>query len=224
MVFSAFAYPSPYMTHLAFKLTVRFKEFELTTSFDGEVRMLAVTGRSGIGKTSLLNALAGLLAPERGRISIDDDILFDHDSKINVPAYKRHIGYVFQDARLFPHMSIRHNLDYSAFLARHRTPVIERSRLIDLLGLARLLDRRPYSLSGGEQQRVAIARALISAPRLLLLDEPLSAIDKKRRDAISDMLLDVRRETSVPMILVSHNAEDIARLSDASLSLEAQEA
>lgn len=211
------------MTDLSFDITIRFNGFELATQFHDDVRMLAIIGRSGIGKTSLLNALAGLIKPARGFIKLQDDILFDSARGIHVPAYQRHIGYVFQDARLFPHLSVKHNLDYASYLARHRQAVIDPARLIDLLGLGPLLKRRPYSLSGGEQQRVGIARALLSAPRLLLLDEPLSAIDKARREAISTMLLDIKRETSVPMILVSHNAEDIARLSDAQLSLELQD-
>ena len=208
------------MTELAFDFTISFKEFELTAAFHDKLRVLAVTGRSGIGKTSLLNAIAGFIKPARGQISLDGDMLFDSEKSINLPPHRRKIGYVFQEARLFPHMTVQGNLDYASFLARSREKLIGENRLVDLLGIGHLLKRHPDGLSGGEQQRVAIARALLSAPRLLLLDEPLSAIDKKRRDAITDMLLDLKREIAVPMILVSHNAEDIARLSDQRLSLE----
>lgn len=211
------------MTELLFDITIRHKEFELTTQFKDHIRILAITGRSGIGKTSLLNALAGLVTPISGQIALNGEIMFDAENGINLPPHRRHIGYVFQDSRLFPHMTVAHNLDYAAYLARGRASVMDRSRLIDLLGLATLMDRYPAKLSGGEQQRVAIARALLSAPNLLLLDEPLSAIDKARRETISAMLLELKREISVPMILVSHNTDDIARLSDARLSLESGE-
>lgn len=210
------------MSTLSFDISLQFKDFKLDAKFQDQIRILAVTGRSGIGKTSLLNALAGLIKPNRGFISFDGDVLFDSERGIQVPPHRRHIGYVFQDARLFPHMTVSLNLDYAIYLAKNREAVIERKRLIELLGIFDLLDRYPDKLSGGEQQRVAIARALLSSPRLLLLDEPLAAIDKKRRDAISAMLIDLKREVRVPMILVSHNADDIERLSDQQLSLEDQ--
>ena len=208
------------MNRLFLDIAIQFRDFELEVKFHDTIRILAVTGRSGIGKTSLLNAIAGLVTPSRGRITFENDVLFDSEANINLAPYKRQIGFVFQDARLFPHMTVDRNLGYAEYLSRHRQPVIDRSRLISLLGIAKLMTRYPQSLSGGEQQRVAIARALLSAPQLLLLDEPLSAIDKARRETIRSMLMDLKREIAVPMILVSHNTEDITQLSDQQLSLE----
>lgn len=208
------------MSDLKLDVTIKFRDFALETKFQGDIRILAITGRSGIGKTSLLNAIAGLITPARGHIKLDHETLFDHEHGINIAPRHRRIGYVFQDARLFPHMTVSGNLDYAAYQARKRPAVMDRKRLVDLLGIAPLLHRYPDSLSGGEQQRVAIARALLSAPRLLLLDEPLSAIDSKRREMIRSMLIDLKQEIAVPMILVSHSAEDIAQLSDHELSLD----
>lgn len=208
------------MTRLKIDIAIRFPEFELKVAYDQSIRVLAVTGRSGIGKTSLLNSIAGLIEPADGTISIDDEVLFDRDAGISVPVHKRQIGYVFQDARLFPHLSVAHNLDYAAHLARHRKSLINRDHVIALLGIGDVLERHPHNLSGGEKQRVAIARALLTAPRLILLDEPISAIDRTRGKMILRMLQDLKNEIAVPMILVSHNMDDIAALADSNLDLE----
>jgi molybdate transport system ATP-binding protein len=172
----------------------------------------AVFGRSGCGKTTLLQLIAGLLRPDRGVIRIDDTVLFDAARGIDVPAEERGIGYVFQDARLFPHLSVRENLRYGERRARARRHDVQFAQVVALLGLGPLLARRPGGLSGGERQRVAIGRALLSQPRLLLLDEPLAAIDLARRDELLPYLEQLRDEFRLPMLFVSHQFEDVLRL------------
>ncbi len=201
-------------------ITIGFPEFEMQVRFDQPISVLAVTGRSGIGKTSLLNTIAGLVKPARGTIALGETTLFDSDQKIDLPAYQRQTGYVFQDARLFPHLTVSQNLGYAEWLARRRKPIIARNQLIDLLDIGDKLARYPQNLSGGERQRVAIARALLAAPRLLLLDEPISAVDRQRGTRILSMLKELKHEIRVPMILVSHNRDDIAAISDIDLDLE----
>jgi len=172
----------------------------------------ALFGRSGCGKTTTLQMIAGLLRPDRGVIRIDDTVLFDAARGIDVPAEERGIGYVFQDARLFPHLSVRGNLRYGERRARGRRRDIDFAKVVALLGLEPLLARRPAGLSGGERQRVAIGRALLAQPRLLLLDEPLAAIDLARRDELLPYLEQLRDEFGLPMLFVSHQFEEVLRL------------
>ena len=172
----------------------------------------ALFGRSGSGKTTTIHMLAGLLRPDRGHIRIDDTVLFDAARGIDVPAERRGIGYVFQDARLFPHLSVRDNLRYGERRARGRRQTLKFTDVVELLGIAALLARRPAGLSGGERQRVAIGRALLAQPRLLLLDEPLAAIDVARRGELLPYLEGLRDRFSLPMVLVSHQFEEVLRL------------
>jgi molybdate transport system ATP-binding protein len=172
----------------------------------------ALFGRSGCGKTTTIHMIAGLLRPDRGHIRIGDTVLFDAAQGIDVPAEQRGIGYVFQDARLFPHLSVRDNLRYGARRARGRVPNLQFDDVVQLLGLAPLLARRPAGLSGGERQRVAIGRALLAQPRLLLLDEPLAGIDVARRGELLPYLEDLRDRLSLPMVFVSHQFEEVLRL------------
>ena len=148
-------------------------EFVLEASFESEGRVTGLFGASGAGKTSLVNMIAGLLRPDRGMIAIDGEIVDDTSNGIHVPAWRRRIGYVFQDARLFPHLDVRQNLDYGRRMNGLTEDAEQRKRVTDLLDIGHLLDRRPGKLSGGERQRVALGRALMAKPRLLLLDEPL---------------------------------------------------
>jgi len=172
----------------------------------------ALFGRSGCGKTTTVHMIAGLLRPDRGHIRIDDTVLFDAARGINVPAEERGIGYVFQDSRLFPHLSVRDNLRYGERRARRRPRNLKFTDVVELLGLAALLARRPAGLSGGERQRVAIGRALLAQPRLLLLDEPLASLDGARRGELLPYLEGLRDHFRLPMVYVSHQFEEVLRL------------
>lgn len=194
------------------RLRHRLGAFELDADFTAGPGVTALFGRSGAGKTTLVNAIAGLLRPDSGRISLDGQVLLDTDAGMFVPAHRRRIGYVFQDARLFPHLTVRHNLLFGPFFAGRRRDRDALTRVVDLLGISALLDRRPRHLSGGERQRVAIGRALLADPRLLLLDEPLASLDAQRREEILPYLERLRDDAGVPMVLVSHQVEEVARL------------
>ena len=182
-------------------------------AFETDSRATALFGPSGSGKTTLVNMLAGLVRPDRGRIVLGDEVFFDSDAKIDVPVHRRRIGYVFQEGRLFPHLSVRQNLVFGRWmrgLARDKT---HEEQVIDLLGIGQLLTRRPGTLSGGEKQRVAIGRALIAKPRLLLLDEPLASLDEARKSEILPYLERLKAE-GVPMIYVSHHGAEVAQLAE----------
>lgn len=187
-------------------------EFLLEASFKSEGRVTGLFGASGAGKTSLINMIAGLVRPDRGTIVIDGDTLDDTAARIHVPAYRRRIGYVFQDARLFPHLSVAENLDYGRRMNRLAADPAQRKRVVELLDIGHLLDRRPGRLSGGERQRVAFGRALLSKPRLLLLDEPLGALDEGRKHEILPYLVRLRDEAGIPMVYVSHDAAELRQL------------
>ncbi|MGQ0749339.1 MAG: molybdenum ABC transporter ATP-binding protein [Betaproteobacteria bacterium] len=187
--------------------------FRLSARFECGTGVTALFGRSGGGKTTLINAVAGLLDPRSGRIAFDGETLFDSERGVSVPASKRRFGYVFQEGRLFPHLTVRQNLRYSRLFERH-PPRDDFSHVVELLGIAAILERRPAQLSGGEKQRVAIGRALLAYPRLLLLDEPLASLDQQRREEILGYLERLRDEKRVPMLYVSHTVEEVLRLAD----------
>ncbi|RMF12155.1 MAG: molybdenum ABC transporter ATP-binding protein [Alphaproteobacteria bacterium] len=174
----------------------------------------ALFGPSGAGKSTVINAVAGLVRPHRGRIEINGATVFDSEAKVYIPPRRRNVGYVFQDARLFPHLSVRRNLLYGWRRAARRASDKDIRDLVALLGLESLLDRRPVSLSGGERQRVAIGRALLKSPDILLLDEPLAGLDRKRRDEILPYLARLRDRYGIPMLYVSHDIDEVARLAD----------
>lgn len=185
---------------------------DLSAPADG---VTALFGRSGAGKTSILNAVAGLIRPVSGRIVLDDIVLFDSSAGIDLPIRERRLGVVFQDGRLFPHLTVRGNLLYGA----PRNPALAAEppafdAVVDLLGIGALLDRRPPSLSGGERQRVAIGRALLMKPRALLMDEPLAALDGARKAEILPMLAELRVLRRVPILYVSHQMDEVVRLAD----------
>lgn len=174
--------------------------------------LLAIHGRSGAGKTTLLNAVAGLLTPVEGKIIANNRILFDSEQKINLSPQQRQLGYVFQDHRLFPHMSVKRNLSYGQGRSRGKKFGFE--EVIDVLDIASLLNRPVRNLSGGESQRVAIARCLLSQPTILLCDEPLSALDSQRSHVIIDFLKKKIRQHMIPTLYVTHALEEIALLTD----------
>jgi len=186
-------------------------EFRLSAAFTSEGRVTGLFGASGAGKTSLINMIAGLLRPDRGIIALDGETLDDTQAGLHVPPHRRRIGYVFQDARLFPHLDVRQNLDYGRRMNRLAEDAAQRTRVTDLLDIGGLLDRRPGKLSGGERQRVALGRALLSKPRLLLLDEPLGSLDESRKEEILPYLVRLRDE-GIPMVYVSHDAAELRQL------------
>ena len=192
----------------------RMGGLDLDATFETDARVTALFGRSGAGKTSVVNMIAGLLRPDRGRIEIEGQILFDGAGGIDVPAEKRRVGYVFQEGRLFPHLTVRRNLLYGHALAPVAERYIELDQIVALLGLDDLLERRPGDLSGGEKQRVAIGRALLSSPRVLLLDEPLASLDAHRREEVLRYIELMRDEVRIPVIYVSHVVEEVVRLAD----------
>jgi molybdate transport system ATP-binding protein len=178
--------------------------FQLQTQFNAPCGVTAIFGPSGSGKTSVVNAVAGLSRPDKGRISVDGVLLFDSATGVNLPPQKRRIGYVFQDARLFPHMTVLRNLRYGG---QH-----DEEHVIKVLGLRDLLQRMPAGLSGGERQRVALGRALMCDPQLLLMDEPLAALDVARKAEILPYIERLRDSVRIPILYVSHDMSEVARL------------
>ena len=193
-------------------VTKQLGEFFIEAAFASEGRVTGLFGASGAGKTSLINMIAGLLKPDRGSISIDGETLDDTAAGLHVAAHRRRIGYVFQDARLFPHLDVRRNLDYGRRMNVLAQDPAHQARIVDMLDIEQLLDRRPGKLSGGERQRVALGRALLARPRLLLLDEPLGSLDEERKAEILPYLMRLRDEANVPMVYVSHDAAEMRQL------------
>jgi molybdate transport system ATP-binding protein len=188
--------------------------FHLQARFTAAPGLTALFGRSGSGKTSLVSIVGGLIRPDRGRVSIDGQTLVDTERGVFVKPHKRRIGYVFQDSRLFPHLSVRRNLLYGSWFARGRSggATADLGGVVELLGIGHLLERDPDSLSGGEKQRVAIGRALLAKPRLVLMDEPLASLDEARRAEILPYIERLRDEAGVPILYVSHSVAEVARL------------
>jgi molybdate transport system ATP-binding protein len=199
----------------------RLGDFFLSARFQTGNGVTAVFGPSGAGKTTLVNMISGLVVPDRGRIAIDETVLFDSAKRINLPPHGRRIGYIFQEGRLFPHLSVKHNLDYGRRMCGLPPDVPQLQRIISLLDIGNLIDRRPGKLSGGERQRVAIGRALLMRPRLLLLDEPLASLDVARKREILPYLERLRDEVGVPMVYVSHHAAELRRIATSVVRLNA---
>jgi molybdate transport system ATP-binding protein len=191
--------------------------FSLSVRARLEGRTVSLFGASGAGKTTILDAIAGLRQPSRGRIAVNGTVLFASDERINLAPRDRHIGYVPQDVALFPHMNVRRNLLYG----RHPGTSPELSRVAEMLEINGLIDRRVDQLSGGERQRIALGRALMSGPSLLLLDEPLAAVDVPLRRRILPYLQRIRDEMQLPIVYVSHDREEVERLADEVLVLDA---
>ena len=187
-------------------------DLRLSAAFQARLGLTALFGPSGAGKTSILNAVAGLLRPVRGRIAVDDTVLFDSSRSIDVPPERRACGYVFQDARLFPHRTVRENLLFGWRLAPAERRWMALDDAVAFLGIGHLLARMPRTLSGGEAQRVAIGRALLAGPRFLLMDEPLSSLDSARREEIMAVIERIRDELRLPILYVSHDRGEVDRL------------
>jgi molybdate transport system ATP-binding protein len=202
------------MIHFAAAITLG--AFVLDATFESDARVLALFGRSGAGKSVTIALIAGLMRPERGRITVDGHVLVDTEANIFVPKHARRMGVVYQDARLFPHMTVRQNLMFGRWFAgaadRFAPERVGFDAVVDTLGIGHLLARRPGRLSGGERQRVAIGRALLSSPRLLLMDEPLAALDDERKREVLALIERLRDEFKVPIVYVSHAIEEVARL------------
>jgi len=184
--------------------------FTLKVKFSASAGLIALLGPSGSGKTTTLNVLAGIRRPEYARVLFDNDVIVDTERGIWKEAHTRRVGYVFQDSRLFPHMTVRHNLRFGRWFNRkHKSDAISEAHLVDLLGLGPLLGRTPPTLSGGERRRVALGRALLANPRLLLLDEPMGSLDHARRQEILPYLDRLLTEVKLPMIYVTHDVGEV---------------
>lgn len=200
------------MIALSIDITLKQGAFVLNVRDAASVEVLGLSGPSGSGKTSLLESIAGIRTPDRGEIIVGERTLFSSERRINIPARDRHIGYVPQDALLFPNMNVRANINYGHVAG-------DFDALVSILDLTALLDRRVTMLSGGEKQRVAIARALMTRPSMLLLDEPLAGVDRERRDVILPYILRIRRELHVPMLYVTHDEAELNSIADRVLKL-----
>ncbi len=194
--------------------------FAVEARFEAGAGITALFGKSGAGKTSIVQMLAGLITPDRGRIVLDGNVLFDTADRTSVPPEQRRIGYIFQDARLFPHMTVRRNLNYGRRRQGGRQANVTEDAVTEVLGIGHLLGRRTHDLSGGERQRVAIGRALLTSPRLLLMDEPLASLDAERKREIIPFIDRVHRQFEIPTIYVSHSVEEILELATAMVLLE----
>lgn len=203
------------------RLAHRLPGLALDLAFEAPAGVTALFGRSGAGKTTLVNAVAGLLRPDGGRIVADGTVLFDSAAGVFLPPHRRRIGYVFQDARLFPHLTVRQNLLYGHRLAPRAEPGPGLDRIVEMLGIGPLLPRRPGALSGGEKSRVALGRAILAKPRLLLMDEPLAALDEPRKAEILPYLELLRDEIGLPILYVSHSMSEVARLATTLVVIEA---
>ena len=188
--------------------------FALDAKFTSDARVLALHGPSGAGKSTVAMLVAGLLRPDAGRVAVNGATLIDTNIRVCLPPEKRRIGFVFQDALLFPHLSVRQNILFSRFFTKKDAPRADVDSVVETLGIGALLDRRPSTLSGGERQRVGLARAVLASPRLLLMDEPMASLDFARRQEIMGLIERLRDEFAIPIMLVSHSAEEIARLAD----------
>lgn len=201
-------------------VSLRIGAKDLRIEFATDAPLTAIVGPSGAGKTTLLKMIAGLVRPDSGRIEVEGKTLFDSERGVNMPIHERRAGYVFQDNRLFPHLSVAANLAYGERLAPVGQSWMGREEAIDFLALSPLLHRWPSTLSGGEARRLAIGRALLSAPRFLLLDEPLTSLDAPRREEILRVIEHIRDRIGVPILYVSHVEAEVDRLTCSVIRLD----
>lgn len=194
--------------------------FHLDADFESNVPVLAIFGPSGAGKTTLLNVIAGLRRPPRALIRVGDRVLNDTDAGVFVPPHKRRIAVVFQDAQLFPHLSVEHNINFPRWFGHGRDAALPAGDIVQSLGIGHLMKRRPTGLSGGERQRVALARALMAEPNLLLMDEPLASLDEERRDEILTLIERVRDVFGIPICYVTHRRDEVDRLAQQTVHID----
>jgi len=199
---------------LQVEVAMRQGAFELEARFESGAGVTALFGHSGAGKTTLIKLIGGLLRPYAGRIVVGGRTLFDSSAGIDVPVSKRRVGFVFQEGRLFPHLTVKQNLLYGRFFTPPRTRRAHVHDVVDMLGIGELLGRRPGSLSGGEKQRVAIGRALLADPQILLMDEPLASLDQQRKAEILPYVERLRDQAGTPIVYVSHSVDEVARLAN----------
>ncbi|MEP4768938.1 MAG: molybdenum ABC transporter ATP-binding protein [Roseibium sp.] len=205
---------------LSVRLQHDLPDLKLDLSFDAPPGVTVLFGRSGSGKTTIVNAVAGLVKPMAGRVAVDEWELFDTAQGLWLPPHKRRLGYIFQEGRLFPHLTVRQNLFYGKWFAPKGVRREDPDKVIEMLGIGHLLNRHPSGLSGGEKQRVAIGRALLASPRLILADEPLAALDDARKAEILPYFERLRDEVSVPILYVTHSAAEVARLATSVVALQ----
>ncbi len=197
---------------IRFDAALKLGAFQFDVAFENNAGVVALFGRSGSGKSVTIGLIAGLLRPDRGHIEVDGRVLADTEKHIFVPAHRRRIGVVYQDAQLFPHLTVQQNLLFGRWFASRSEHAVDVAAVVETLGIGHLLARRPGRLSGGERQRVAIGRALLSSPRLLLMDEPLAALDEERKLEVLALIERLRDDFKVPIVYVSHAIEEVARL------------
>ncbi|WP_377190984.1 molybdenum ABC transporter ATP-binding protein [Ruegeria meonggei] len=205
---------------LSVRLQHELPDMQLDLSFDAPPGVTVLFGRSGSGKTTVVNAVAGLLRPAAGRVAVDGWELFDTEQGLWLPPHRRRLGYIFQEGRLFPHLTVRQNLSYGRWFAPKGARRENPDKVIEMLGIGHMLNCRPAGLSGGEKQRVAIGRALLASPRLILADEPLAALDDARKAEILPYFERLRDEVSVPILYVTHAAAEVARLATSVVALQ----
>jgi len=196
------------------------KDFILDVNLIANERVNALFGPSGSGKSTLLSIIAGIIKPSHGRISIEGECLFDSGLGINIPIYRRRVGLVFQEGRLFPHLTVENNLLYGVNLASIQNQHVSVNQVLELLEIGHLLKKPPHHLSGGEKQRVALGRALLSSPRLLMLDEPLASLDDRLKGQILPFLKRVAEEISIPMIYISHSMDEVQQITENIIMIE----
>jgi len=201
----------------SFEAVKRYKDFTVDVSFkSGDGLITGLFGESGSGKSSIINMFAGLVQPDCGKVSVGDRVLFDSEKRINIAARNRNAGYIFQEGRLFPHMTVLSNLKYGM---KGGEQMVSLEEVVALLGIENLLQRRPHKLSGGEKQRVAIGRAILSSPDFMLMDEPLSALDKQRKKELIPFILKMVKNFRIPTLYVTHSTEELEALCDNVINL-----
>ena len=210
-----------------FKIQKKLYYFDLDVEVSMNNELLVIEGSSGAGKTTILNCIAGIRTPDSGKICIDERELFNHNKKVNIPAEKRNIGYLFQNYGLFPNMSVKNNVLYGIKNKKEyrnnesKKELLEHADyMMEILGISHLSDKRPTNISGGEKQRVALARAMVTKPSLMLLDEPFSALDENTKEKIYEEFMDFKETLKIPTILITHNHKESELFADKNITLK----